>query len=299
MWPLQRTYQLEGVTTVHVSFIIPIHNQLDLLQRCITSILLTAAKVDYTIVLVDDGSTDPQIQTYCQRLVKCSNHSQIIYLHTATEGFSAAYNWGMVESPNRTTHYVLINTDIEIGTPDWTSSLRSLSDMPDIGLFGPISNNARAQSIPLLQGGGLPKGETVYSFTKLVATLTEHRRPPIYLIHDFCYIVRKDVIDDIGYLNKDVFPHYGAKDDLSLRAVNAGWRGVILDDVFVYRVSSKPRDPRNPSGLVATASRTLTDKYGEDYVGNLRAQGQAGLNYLRGAMVMHYRQLWGMPRRVQ
>ncbi len=283
---------------MYLTFIIPIHNQLDQLQRCVTSILITAGKLGYNIILIDDSSTDPQIQSYCQRLVKYSRHPKFTYLHNPTpRGVTAACNQGITKSPSHTTHYVFINTNIEFGTRDWTSSLKCLSNMSDVGLFGPMSNNAGAQSVPPLQGGGLPKGETVSSFTKVIADLTEHRYPSISFIHEFCYIVKRDVIDDIGYFNEDVFPDHGAKDDLSLRAVNAGWRGVVLDDVFVYRVGLDAVG--DVSGPAAVAQRALAAKYGGDYIRKLTMEGQVGLNYLRKAMLSYYQGVYGMPRRIK
>ena len=286
---------------MQIAFIIPIHNQAHFLQRCVESIYLRTPPTEFSIVLVDDGSTDVGVEKFCRRLVHHSSHMQnVTYLRNDTPmGFSRACNQGMAVHTD-CSHYAIINTDTEIGTPDWTRSLRVLShDCPDIGLFGPVSNNATTQSVPTHRGSGLPKGETVPSFTKLVTTLTQRRFPPMALIHGFCYIVRKSVIDNVGNFDEDTFPHYGSEDDLSLRAAREGWQGAVLDDTFVYHAGMASYTSTRRNALVGSAVRVLMDKYGEGYVSMLSMRGSMGLEYMRVAMAEYYNGVYGMPRRVQ
>ena len=119
------------------------------------------------------------------------------------------------------------------------------------------------------------------------------------LIHGFCYIVRKAVIDDVGNLDEDTFPHYGSEDDLSLRAAQMGWKGAVLDDTFVYHVGVASYTSSRRSALVGNAGRVLTDKYGREYVNMLSMQGSVGLEYMRVSMAEYYKGVYGMPRRVQ
>jgi GT2 family glycosyltransferase len=283
-----------------LAFIIPLHNGPTLLRRCLESILLHTPPTDFSIVLVDDGSTDPVIGDLCQMLVGFSTQD-VTYIHNDTpQGFSRACNQGIAAASD-CTHYVIVNTDTEIGTPDWTVSLDKLShEYPDIGLFGPVSNNAGSQSVPTQYGDELPKGETVPSFTKLVTAITERRFPPMILVHGFFYIVRKDVITDVGDFDESTFPYFGAENDLSLRAAQTGWRGVTLDDIFVHHTGAVSHySPPGQPTLVGDSLQTLVGKYGEDYAAALSQQGGVGLEYMRVAMVEHYRKVQGMPRRVQ
>lgn len=285
---------------MHVGIIIPVHNRLPLLQRCLAAVRLHT-KGEPAIIVVDDGSTDPGIEDYVSTAMLYSDlHVEIIH-NEKPVGFSQACNQGMERAARyQCTHYVLLNTDTEIGTPDWLHSLDELSkSSPDVGLFGPVSNNATGQSVPSQNGSALPPGETVPSFADLVSDITERRFPPASLIHGFCYIVRREVIEDVGNLDAETFPHYGSEDDLSLRAIQAGWKGTILDDTFVYHVGRASYTPARRSALVGDSVRTLMDKYGEDYVSGQMAWGSSGLEYMRVAMAEHYKKACKMPRRVQ
>ena len=53
-------------------------------------------------------------------------------------------------------------------------------------------------------------------------------------------MIKRDVINDIGYLDEDNFGEgYGEEDDYVLRARKAGWGIVWADDVFVFHAQSR------------------------------------------------------------
>lgn len=285
-----------------IAFIIPIHDQLPLLQRCVESIWICTPPTNFSIVFMDDGSEDNRVGDFCTRLQKCSRQTVSYARSDSPMGFTRACRRGLYHARSvfpDATHFVFLNTDTQIGTRDWTRHLKEISDRESsVGLFGPVSNRAGAQSVPSHAGSSLPKGETVASFTDRVAEFTESRYPSITLVHGFCYIVRRGVFEDVGDFNKEVFPHYGSEDDFSLRAAAKGWKGVILDNVFVYHLGrasySRDRDP-----LVEKATQRLYEMYGKDYVTVCSRKGMEGLAYMRMAMADYYRRVHRIPRRVQ
>jgi glycosyltransferase involved in cell wall biosynthesis len=50
----------------------------------------------------------------------------------------------------------------------------------------------------------------------------------------FCLLIRRDVVDAIGWFDPIFSPGYGEESDYHLRAVTSGFRAVVADDTYVY-----------------------------------------------------------------
>ena len=77
-----------------ISVIIPVYNRVDVLERCVNSVL-AQSYTDFEIILVDDGSTDGSEQL-CFKL--SSRDKRIRTAHIRHAGASAARNAGLVLS---------------------------------------------------------------------------------------------------------------------------------------------------------------------------------------------------------
>jgi GT2 family glycosyltransferase len=266
------------------SIIIPVHGQLELLKRCVASI---EAKTHspYALIIVDDGSTDPAVWEYCEEL-GATKRAFSIGRNTPSRGFSEACNLGirLARESTNSDYYILLNSDTEIGTDDWLAAIIDYGNTdPNIGLMGPVSNNAISQSI-CGHGASIPAGRTVDDMARIVADVTEFRRPYVTLVNGFCYIMRREMVDNIGVLDATEFPHYGSEDDYSLRAKILGYKAVILDHVFVAHVhsASYSREGRKP--LAKASRRKLCEKYGTVEINEAVERDNKALDYLRAKM---------------
>ncbi len=122
---------LSAVTTGRVSILIPFKDRLDLLKPCVRSIRRSSYR-DREIVLLDNGSTCPDLLRYVRRgrgakafrVLECPGPFN----------FSAICNSGARAA---TGEFVLfLNNDTEVLTEDWIERMLQLANHPTIGVVG-------------------------------------------------------------------------------------------------------------------------------------------------------------------
>jgi glycosyltransferase involved in cell wall biosynthesis len=115
-----------------VSIIIPTRDRIDLLQRCVDSILARTTYANYEIVLVDNQSVEPASLAY---LAGFANHPQVrVHRHDHPFNFSTINNDAVATC--RGELVCLLNNDIEVITPDWLEELASHALRPHVGAVG-------------------------------------------------------------------------------------------------------------------------------------------------------------------
>jgi GT2 family glycosyltransferase len=227
--------------------IIPVHNQLDYLKSCVKTVV---EKTDnLKLIIVNDGSTDKEINSWVQANIDCT-----LINHETPQGFSAACNDGIdFAMKNFDFHCLcLLNSDTEIITDGWFDKIEREMRRHDLGIAGPVSNNAVCQTV-----------REPFTYMKNIET-----KPVIYtpLVHGFCYFIRKDVITKIGMLDGILFPHYGSEDDYSLRSLRFGFRSAIVGSVFVKHNGEASYSPSKRAELLKTSVPNLSKRWGNAHV---------------------------------
>ena len=116
----------------HVTLIIPTRNGLNLLRRCIGSILERTTWPGYDIVIVDNGSDDPA----CLRWLDGVTRDARVSVLRAPGPFNySALNNSAVRG-SRGEFVALINNDMELLTPGWLEEMIGLAARPGIGAVG-------------------------------------------------------------------------------------------------------------------------------------------------------------------
>lgn len=114
-----------------VSIIIPTRNGLDILRPCIDSIL-ARDHVDTDIIVVDNGSDDPDALAYLELL---EEHSDITVLRDPSVfNFSRINN--LAAATARGDILCFLNNDTEVISNDWLNRARTFLSMDDIGMVG-------------------------------------------------------------------------------------------------------------------------------------------------------------------
>ena len=115
-----------------VSLIIPTRNRLDLLHRCLESILQKTTYPNYEIVLVDNQSDDPETLSY---LINIGKEARVRVLrydapfnYAAINNFAASYAKGEVLG--------FLHDDVEIITPNWLEEIVSHALRSEVGAVG-------------------------------------------------------------------------------------------------------------------------------------------------------------------
>jgi glycosyltransferase involved in cell wall biosynthesis len=115
-----------------VSLIIPTRDGVDLLKRCVDSILGLTTYDNYEIIIVDNQSRDRATLQYLRDVVADSRVSVITY--DRPFNYSALNNYAV-----RQTHGELIglvNNDIEVISPDWLQEMAGHAMRAEIGAVG-------------------------------------------------------------------------------------------------------------------------------------------------------------------
>lgn len=253
-----------------VDIVVPVYNAVEDVQRCLASLEKHMEGHKVRIIVVNDGSdhaTTAWLRARCAR----RPHFQLIE-HGQNLGYTRAVNTGLRAS---TAPYVITQNSDTIVTTGWLSGLiRCMDSDPAIGIVGPLSNAASWQNVPTLrdESGGfavneLPLGMNVEAMAELVAKVSKRRYPRVRFVNGFCFMIRRQVLETIGYMDEVNFPvGYGEENDFCIRATDAGFTLAIADDVYVYHAKSKSFGHTRRHELSKAGSAALLRKHSQEKI---------------------------------
>jgi glycosyltransferase involved in cell wall biosynthesis len=228
-----------------VSLIIPSKNQLELLQKCVESILIKTVYPNYEIVIVDNGSDDPKTIEYFRR-IKLDPRVRIL-CDDRLFNYSALNNAAAREA--RGELLGLINNDLEVISPEWLSEMVSHALRPEVGAVGAClwyPNNT-------LQHGGvvLGVGGVAGHAHKHLARYQYGYFGRASLIQSFsavsaaCLVIRKSVYDEVGGFNETDLRVAFNDVDFCLRVRKKGYRNLWTPYAELYHHESASRGHDN------------------------------------------------------
>ncbi len=181
---------------------------------------------------------------------------------------------------------ILLESGSLVG-PHWLDHLLAALDAdPRHGLAGPSTNHAWNEQ------GILPHGLGDADAIARTAQEAEHRLgstwrtlEPLHSLADFCYVVRREVIEAIGAADES----YGLgpcwEMDYNIRAARAGWRGVWACAAYVYRAPFTARRQREERLRFEINKHRYQDKF---CALRLRGEQQAYEPHCRGEACEHF-----------
>lgn len=195
--------------------IIPIWNQLEYTKECIDSIFRNTA-CPYSLILVDNGSGD-ETRGYLDSLKSSARGQITVIRNDVNAGFVRAVNQGMKISG---APYVCILNNDTVTSPGWLERMIKFAEShPDVGLINPQCDGH----------GRLPIDEYAAGLAGKTGVYMEMNQ-----CQGFAMLVRRELIDRIGYLDES-FGIGGYDDtDYSMRAHLEGYRSVSIYDSYVY-----------------------------------------------------------------
>lgn len=224
-----------------VDIVVPVHNAASDLRRCVESVLDRTGG-DYTLLLIDDGSSDPGVASYFADLEQRRDPRIVLERSTVNRGFTYTANRGMRHS---CADVVLLNSDTVV-TADWLDALlRCAASDSRIATVTPFSNNAEICSFPLFcTDNGCDESADAERIRAAIAGAAVPTYPDLPTGVGFCMFVRRAAIDAIGEFDLAFGAGYGEENDFCLRASAAGWRNVLADDAFVVHVGARSFEGR-------------------------------------------------------
>ena len=267
--PISPSELVPALSEVSVDIIIPVYNALQDVKRCLNSVVRETDGFTVHVYLVNDGS-DPETSLWLETFAESQSELVTLMVNETNIGYTKSINRGLRES--RGMFIVTLNSDT-IVTRGWIHGLvRSLMTVPKAGIAGPLSNAASWQSVPKVKTedgafaiNEVPLGQTPEFVSRLVQSHSERKYPRVPFVNGFCFMMKKDVLKNVGYLDEERFPlGYGEENDYCIRAAKAGFELLICDDVYVYHAKSKSFGHETRERLSSAGGKALREKHGAD-----------------------------------
>lgn len=249
-----------------IDIIVPVFNALEDVKDCLKSLSVHTDGFDVRVIVVNDGSdtvTSKWLRSYSK-----GNPLFTLIEHSGNRGYTCAVNTGLKAS---TAPYVITQNSDTIVTEGWLRGLvRCMKSDAKLGIVGPLSNAATWQNVPNLRDesgsfavNSLPSDLDANGMSRIVAAASERIYPRLPFVNGFCLMIRRTVIDAIGYMDEENFPiGYGEENDYCIRAADSGFELAIADDVFVFHAKSKSFGHDRRKVLSAQGTENLRRKHG-------------------------------------
>jgi GT2 family glycosyltransferase len=212
------------------SVIIVSYNNFDLTTGpCLQSLAREESALE---IIVVDNHSDQAAQDALRAAAGQDPRVRLI-LKDINSGYSGGNNTGVRESSSDL--LILLNSDTEVLPGTIPRLVELMTEHPDWSMLGPVSNQSgNDQQIHT-------SGATVQEILDEGAMWCAHSHNCYYptdILHFFCVVIRKDVYNQLNGLDEAFGLGYCEDTDFNYRAVKAGLKLMITEDVFVYHRGS-------------------------------------------------------------
>ena len=228
-----------------IAIIIPTKNHPALLENLLTSILEKTEYQNFTIHLVDNGSTDEATLTYYE-IIKRQPRCAIIPFPESFN-YSNAINLGVKRTESELV--LLLNDDMEVIDPHWLSELAQWAMRPEIGVVGArlLRANRTIQHAGIIIGLNGFAGHIYLNapqhYSGLSGSVDWVRN---YLaVTGACQMVRRELFNSIGGYDSNYRLAFGDV-DFCLRIHEAGYRNIYTPFANLFHYEGKARGFQTP-----------------------------------------------------
>ncbi len=270
----------------------------DFLRRCLASLDQFPPQVQYTIVVVDNASSDGSrewLDSLGDRIRLIANKENVGFGRANNQAFSAT------DAPL----LFLLNSDAEVHEGTLDTLVATINESEKIGAVGPRLLNTDGTLQPSVWRNPPSPGEMIVIAFGLFRLLPKRQRESLLGIHwDHSHrlsahmlsaaalLLKRKVIEDVGGFDER-FHMYGEDNELALRMVRSGWLMLFEPKATVTHHAGKSTE-RRWSDL---------EKLAKKYEGFFRLQrihlsrGAAVANLMTGYGLATIRQVWLTLRR--
>ena len=224
-----------------VSLIIPTKNGLHLLRKCVEGILEKTTYPNYEILIVNNGSDDPTILQYLDKL-QIDNRVRVV--HDDRPFNYSALNNAAVKLANGTV-VGLLNNDLEVISPDWLSEMVSIAMQPGIGAVGAklwYPNETLQHGGVLLGIGGVANHAHLNILRNMHGYFARASLAQSFsAVTAACLVIQKKIYDQVDGLNETDLQIAFNDVDFCLRIREKGYRNVWTPYAELYHHESATR----------------------------------------------------------
>lgn len=240
-----------------VTLVIPTRNGFELLSRCVNSIIEKTRYRAFEIIIVDNGSDDPETLDYMERL--SIDHGVRILRDDRPFNYSALNNRAIDIA--RGEFVALVNNDVEIIDGDWLDEVVGHALRPEVGVVGVklLYSNGTVQHAGVIVGlsgcadhlhRGLGRDEPGYQ-ARAVTTQS------LSAVTGACLVVRRSLYLQLGGLNEHDLAVAFNDVDFCLRVRQAGYTVLWTPHAVLYHHESATRGRDDTVEKIARANREI------------------------------------------
>ena len=202
--------------------IVLVWNELEVTKASFES-LIKNTDYPYRLIVIDNGSDLPT-QKYLQGVINFFSEYKLIRLERNL-GFVKAVNEGL--KVVNAEYICLINNDI-VFTRGWLSEMIHVMSDKRIGALNPASNN----------WGEWPKDSNIEQYGATLSARKGQWQESSYCI-GFCMLIRKEIIERIGFLDESYGMGYFEETDFCRRLQKLGYFCAIAKGAYVYHIGAQ------------------------------------------------------------
>lgn len=245
-----------------ISVVVPMYGDPDSLRRCLESLVLHVdGTIDRVLLVNDIGPEADEIEAIAQSFTRAHPH----FTYSRNErnlGFVGACNRVALEIDDSGNDVLLLNSDTKV-TSGWLDEMGSvLHSSPDHGVVCARSTNATIASVPFRQRDpNVERTEERAAFIHARFSKTAPRYIYTPVAMGFCFLIRREAIDEHGLFDEVFAPGYGEENDFCLRIASGGYRSVMANRAFVHHDGAKSFESSKRLALRKRHQKILNERY--------------------------------------
>ncbi|MDD5396687.1 MAG: glycosyltransferase family 2 protein [Candidatus Moranbacteria bacterium] len=232
-----------------ISIIIPFKDKIELLQKCLESILQKTSYENYEVILVDNNSVEEKTDEYLKRF---ANNEKIKNLDYADQfNFSAINNFAVKHAKGE--YLLFLNNDTEVISENWLEEMLKCFEDEKVGAVGVkllYPNGAIQHAGVMLE----EKRLAIHAFRTWKEEEIKFDEPREWgAVTAACMMTRKDLFEKIGGFDEKNLPIAYNDVDYCLKLRDLGHKIICTPHAKLYHHESASRksDVKNIYKLLA------------------------------------------------
>lgn len=231
-----------------ISIVIPTRDKVSLLIHCLNSILDKSSWRSFEIIILDNGSKEPETIEYFTALEACGAGIKVVKA-------DVPFNWSRLNNIGASHAagdvLIFLNNDTAVIAPDWMEQLAGYALLPDVGVVGALllfEDGAIQHSGVVVGMGGWAdhiyrtlQPEHIGNGPFVSPVLTRN----VTAVTGACTAIARERFDELGGYDES-FIICGSDVELGLRAHKKGYFNVMCAQARLYHLESKTRTPNVP-----------------------------------------------------
>ena len=234
-----------------VDIVIPSKDHVDVLDRCVSSLLEKATYDNFSIIVVENNSVDAATFEYYDALMRRSDKVRVVTWQ-GEFNYAQIINYGV--SYSEAEYVLLLNNDTEVISPDFIEEMLGYLQRPEVGVVGAklYFKDGLVQHAGMLIG---PGGTVVHVNQNVSADWPGYLGRSIKAsnyssVTGACQLVRRSVFDEVGGYSEEFAVGFNDA-DFCCKVRRAGYLVVFTPfaELHHYEFTSRGREANDPVKL--------------------------------------------------